>query len=110
MNPGSFCRCSLGAEWSQRRIVFYYDNEASVLILNKRRSSDSNIMLFIRRLNLLSLHYNFHILAAHIPGTTNDIADALSRQQWARFRRLAPWADPYPCPMRDLGSLILPSR
>ena len=99
-----------GAKWSRRRIVFYCDNEALVFILNKRRSSDSNIMLFIRRLTLLSLHYNFHILAVHIPGATNDIADVLSRQQWPRFRRLAPWADVCPCLTPDLGSLIFPNR
>ena len=99
-----------GAEWSRRRIVFYCDNEALVFILNKRRLSDSNIMLSIRRLTLLSLHYNINVLAVHIHGATNDIANALSRQQWPRFRRLAPWADTSPRLTPDLGSLILPSR
>ena len=34
-------------------------------------------MLFIRRLTLLALRYNFHILAQHIPGPKDGIADAL---------------------------------
>ena len=98
-----------GAQWSRRRILFYCDNEALVFILNKRRSSDSTIMLFVRRLTLLSLHHNFHIIAKHIPGASNDIADALSRHQWSRFRRLAPWADVSPCPTPTLDSLMFPS-
>lgn len=98
-----------GHLWSRRRIVFYCDNEALVFILNKRRSSDSTIMLFIRRLTLLSLFYNFHIIALHVPGSLNEIADALSRQQWSRFRCLAPWADISPCPVPPISSLIYPS-
>ncbi|KAJ1170405.1 hypothetical protein NDU88_002282 [Pleurodeles waltl] len=29
----------------------------------------------------------------HVPGVKNDIADALSRSQWLKFRGLAPGAD-----------------
>ena len=97
------------AQWSRRRILFYCDNEALVFILNKRRSSDSIIMLFIRRLKLLSLQYNFHIIASHIPGASNNVADALSRHQWSRFRRLAPSADASPCLVPSLASLMFPS-
>ena len=98
-----------GAQWARRRILFYCDNEALVFILNKRHSTDARIMLFIRRLTLLSLQYNFHIIASHIPGASNDVADALSRQQWSRFRQLAPWADVCPCPTPNFASLRFPS-
>ncbi|CAM4922985.1 unnamed protein product [Rotaria socialis] len=69
-----------GANWSRRRIIFYCDNQALVYILNKRRSANSIIMMFIRRLTLLSLKYNFHLMALHIAGATNGIADAISRR------------------------------
>ena len=98
-----------GIQWARRRIVFYCDNQALVFILNKRRSADPIIMLFIRRLTLLSLKYNFHLMALHIAGTTNEIADAISRQQWHRFRRLAPWADIHPCNVPNLSELIYPN-
>ena len=98
-----------GAQWARRRIPFYCDNEDLVFILNKRRLSDSNIMLFIRRLTLLSLQYNFHTIASHTPGASNDVADALSRQQWSRFRQLVPWADICPCPTANFASLRFPS-
>ncbi|CAF1618610.1 unnamed protein product [Rotaria magnacalcarata] len=95
-----------GANWSRRRIIFYCDNQALVYILNKRRSANSIIMMFIRRLTLLSLKYNFHLMALHIAGATNGIADATSRQQWARFRHLAPWADTFPCQIPNLAEFI----
>lgn len=98
-----------GADWTRRRIIFYCDNAALVYILNKRRSADPTIMLFLRRLTLLALRFNFHIMAQHIPGSQNEIADALSRQQWSRFRLLAPWADVSPCRLPPLTSLIYPN-
>lgn len=66
-------------------------------------------MMLIRRLTLLSLVHNFHIIAIHVPGASNEIADALTRQQWSRFRCLAPWADPSPYTAPPLSSLIFPS-
>ncbi|CAF3450010.1 unnamed protein product [Rotaria socialis] len=98
-----------GANWSRRRTIFHCDNEALVYILNKRRSADSIIMMFIRRLTLRPLKYNFHLMALHIAGATNDIADAISRQQWARVHHLAPWADTFPCQIPNLVELIYPN-
>ena len=37
-----------------------------------------------------------YICAVHIPGKHNDIADAISRFQFLRFRHLAPEADTSP--------------
>jgi len=39
---------------------------------------------------------NFNICVQHIPGVDNVIADALSRFQQDRFRRLAPKANLHP--------------
>lgn len=98
-----------GPQWSRQRIIFCCDNEALVFILNKRRSSDSTIMLLIRRLTLLSLQHHVHIMATHIPGSVNNIADALSRHQWSRFRSLAPKADLHPCIPPSVNALIHPT-
>ena len=40
---------------------------------------------------------NFIIIAKHIPGMNNDIADALSQFQASRFRQLAPGVALKPC-------------
>ena len=101
--------CVWGRYWSRQRIILHCDNQALVYGLNKRRSSDPTTMLFLRRLTLLSMQFNFHILAVHIAGAANGIADALSRQQWARFRSLAPWAEPTSCPVPALSDLTYPS-
>jgi hypothetical protein len=39
---------------------------------------------------------NIIFRARHIEGKNNEIANAISRQQWDRFRRLAPQAQANP--------------
>lgn len=95
-----------GAQWSGLRIVFNCDNEATVHIINKGRSKIPLIMKFMRKLTLCSAKNNFIILAQHISGVKNCIADALSRFQMDRFRHLAPQADPVPKPCPAYSSLI----
>ena len=56
-------------------------------------------MDLVRRLVLLSMQHNFVVRARHVPGVSNEIADALSRFQMQRFRALAPDADQSPCIM-----------
>lgn len=89
-----------GKYWSSRRILFHCDNMAAVAIINKGRSKSLFIMQLMRRLTLCCMEYSFTITAEHVPGTSNSIADSLSRFQWDRFRRLAPQANltPERCP------------
>ena len=49
-------------------------------------------MKLVRYFVLVCLRDNVAIKAKHIPGVQNNIADALSRSQMARFRHLAPSA------------------
>lgn len=83
-----------GKYWSRKQIVFFCDNEATVNIINKGRSSVSFINKFVRRLTWLSIEGNFYFRAAHVPGLNNETADALSRFQFQRFRLLCPEAAP----------------
>ena len=89
-----------GKDWSRKRIIFFCDNEATVNIINKGRSSVPFINRFVRRLTWLSVLGNFIIRAAHIPGVDNTIADSLSRFEFQKFRQLCPEAAPssLPCP------------
>ena len=86
------------SEWQGKRIMFYCDNLATVFIINKGRSRAQPIMKLMRRLTWCAAKGNFVIIAKHIPGIHNDIADALSRFQISRFRELAPGAALRPCP------------
>ena len=54
-------------------------------------------MYLVRFLVLISMKYNFLVRARHVLGTSNGIADAVSRFQVQRFRKLAPNADQSPC-------------
>jgi hypothetical protein len=85
-----------GPSWGQKRIMFRCDNIATVWAINKGRSKSPAMMQLMRRLVLLAAEWNFAFASEHIAGCRNDLADALSRLQYPRFRRLAPDADRCP--------------
>ena len=86
--------------WSHKlqgkKLLLHTDNLGLVSILNKKSSKSKRVMHLIRPLVLNSLMHNIQFKAIHIVGKDNGIADALSRQQWDRFRYLAPRADEFP--------------
>jgi hypothetical protein len=77
-------------------IILRSDNIAVVHIINKNTSKDKTIMLILRKLVLTCMKYNIYAKALHIPGKLNDVADALSRSQVPRARRLASHLDIQP--------------
>lgn len=85
--------CLWGSKMRNQKVLFHCDNAAVVTIINKKSSKSQSVMTIIRPLVLLTLNYNLNIRAEHIPGKYNVIADSISRQQWARFRRSAPAAE-----------------
>ncbi|XP_006818192.1 uncharacterized protein LOC100378376 [Saccoglossus kowalevskii] len=91
-----------GKFWSQQRIRFNCDNQATVQVIKKGRASSHchAINTLLRRLTLTAMQHNFIVLAQFIPGRQNTVADALSRFQFQEFRHLAPEAHKHktPCP------------
>ena len=81
-----------GKYWSRKRILFYCDNQATVNIINKGRSTAPVIMKLMRHLVITAGLLNFAFIAEHVPGVDNSIADALSRLQMSRFHKMAPHA------------------
>lgn len=96
-----------GHQWGQKRILFHCDNEATVEIITKGRSKVCSIMRLVRKLTFHAALHNFVLHAVHIPGKSNNIADAISRFQMSRFRRLAPQADILPVPCLPATSLMM---
>jgi hypothetical protein len=90
-----------GIHLKNKRIIFNVDNQAVVAIINKKSSKSNRVMTLVRNLVLLSLQYNIMLKAEHIPGKINNIADALSRSDWQRFKTLCPEADPKPTEILD---------
>ena len=54
-------------------------------------------MVLMRELVLLSLKFNIQFKVVHVKGSMKQLADAISRLQWDRFKQLAPWADCHTC-------------
>ena len=89
-----------GGNWSRKQIIVLCDNEATVNLINKGRSSKPAINRLLRRLTWTCVTGNFIMRAVSIPGHINRIADALSRFKFQKFRILCPTAKPcsLPCP------------
>ena len=81
-----------------KRVSFWSDNQAVVTIINSQTSKCPIIMQLLRELVVICLCHNIRFRARYVPGIHNNIADALSRYQSERFRRIAPHADQHPTP------------
>ena len=88
-----------GHQWCRKHVLFRSDNEAVVHILNSRTSKVPCLMRLLRSLLFAAACHCFSFSAQHIPGVTNQIADAISRFRWQEFRRLAPHAQLHPTPI-----------
>lgn len=94
--PIALACSSWGFEWSSRRVEFFSDNQAVVASLRKGSCRCPNTAKLLRALFIVCGLNNFNITSSYVPGVANTVADSLSRQEIARFRRLAPGAARYP--------------
>ncbi len=87
-----------GDELRNKKVLFKCDNSAVVHIINTQTCKSDRVMVMVRLLTLKCLQLNLVIKAEHVPGSSNVLADSLSRLQMRRFRELAPEAEQQPCP------------
>ena len=78
------------------KILFLSDNQAVVDIINKKSCKNKTLMILIRRLVLASMTWNVIFRSKHIKGKTNIVADLLSRSQFQKAHKVAPWLSPTP--------------
>jgi len=64
------------------------DTTETVAAINKFTARRPLVMQYVRELFSLSVSLSFRVSAVHLPGKENDLADALSRQDWPRFSEL----------------------
>ena len=69
------------------------DNTAVLAVLNSRYSKDKNLMHLLCCIFFAEAHSNFNLVAVHLPGTHNDLADDLSRDRLHSFRAKFPESD-----------------
>lgn len=82
-----------GEEFRDKKICFHCDNLGVVFAINQLSASSPPVVKVLQHLVLECLSWNIWVVAKHVPGVCNTIADAISRSQWERFRELAPEAD-----------------
>ena len=69
--------------WANHTVYVFSDNFTTVACINKGSSRNALLMHYIRQLFWLSAIYNFRLIAKHIPGKNNVLADAVSRLHFA---------------------------
>ena len=79
-----------GAEWQGKVVLFHCDNQSVVAILNNLDSREEDLMHLVRCLFFLAARHQFWFLATHVPGVTNKLADAISRNHMSQFFAQAP--------------------
>ncbi|KAM3934863.1 uncharacterized protein RB166_002258 [Leptodactylus fuscus] len=82
-----------GDSFRNKKIRLHCDNLGVVQAINGLTASSPPVVCLLQQFVLLCLSLNSWVVAVHIPGIKNCIADALSRLQWERFRELAPDAE-----------------
>ena len=97
-----------GGRWCGVRVHGRCDNQAAVCALNRRSCRDPSLMHLLRCLFFLEAHFQFELVASHIPGCENTLADDLSRDLLPAFFSKAPHMDPSPSPLPpQLPALLL---
>ena len=77
-----------GSQWRGQQVLFRVDNMAVVKVVQKLNADNLLLCHLLRCLYFISVYYNFHIAAKHIPGVMNTAADALSRGNLSSFHSL----------------------
>ncbi|KAM4691121.1 LOW QUALITY PROTEIN: uncharacterized protein WCC33_015972 [Rhinophrynus dorsalis] len=77
---------------ANRSVVFWTDNMSVVYAFNLLMSSPKPVLCLLRYFVLQCMRFNITFKAKHVLGVRNGIADALSRQKWDQFFKLAPQA------------------
>ena len=85
--------------WKRKKVLFHCDNQSVCDIWQKGSTSQLETMALVRTLYFCAARFDIHVMTTHIAGTTNAIADALSRLQVGSFKQLAPNAADLPDPI-----------
>ena len=80
-------------ELRNKQVVLWSDNHAVVQLVNNNSARCPRVLALLRWLLRCQLAGNIAVRARHVAGVHSDMADALSRLQWDRFRSLAPYAE-----------------
>ena len=77
-------------KFKHRSVCLYCDNESVKSMVNKTTGTCKNSMMLLRLIVLECLVHNVKISVQFVRSEHNGKADAISRGQWGRFRKLGP--------------------
>ena len=107
MAPVVLAVATWGACWRGRVVRVLCDNSAVVFAINAGRARDKLLMHLLRCLYFFCAHHCVTLVASHIQGAVNRVADAISRNHLDTFRSLVPQALPLPSVLRPSLCLLL---
>ena len=84
----------------------YSDSQVVVDMWSAKKSCDT-MLPYLRQFAHLEALYSITLIVSHIPGKLNTTADALSRQEFAKFRALQPQADAISLPLPSVLTFFL---
>ena len=102
-----FACATWGRQWRGTRVHCRCDNQAAVCAIAGRSCRDPSLMHLLRCLFFVEAWFNFDLVAVHISGVSNTLADDLSRNALPRFLSKAPHMDPVPTPISPQLPLLL---
>ena len=98
-----------GKSWAGGTVLAKCDNAAVVAMINKGNCKEQECMHLLRCLSFIGAEFNFNLVATHVEGRENVLADALSRNNISLFCQLYPQAHATPTriPPELLDLLVL---
>ena len=97
-----------GRLWRECRVQWLYDNQAAIYAVRGRSCRDQKMMHLVRCLFFLEAWFEFELVAAHLPGRDNLLADDLSRNRLSTFLSKAQSPDSAPATIQPaLPGLLL---
>ena len=96
-----------GSLFARDHILFQCDNYSIVAAINKGSSKDPLVMHLLRCFWLFVALYDIDIVAEHIAGAPNQVADMLSRNRTDLFLSQYPQVSRLPTPLSPLLLLIV---
>ena len=84
--------CSVGTKVARRTVLCWCDNQAAVCAIAARSCQDAKMMHLLRCLFFLEACCQFELVASHVPGIHNGLADDLSRNRLSSFFLKVPQA------------------
>ena len=100
-----------GAQWQHRQVLVWCDNMAVVSIMASQTSKDPLIMHLLRCMHFFWALHDISVQAEHIPGASNTVADAISRNNLQVMFQEVPSASKVPDPIHPaLRQLLVDQR